>query len=69
MTKQTLVLNDEIETFFGQHCIVETDPAMSDDIDEDVPGTSQEANMGHHVQLRTGTLFHIVPRKEKRKIF
>ena len=44
---QTLVFNDEIETFFGQHCIIATDPAMSDNMDEDVPGTSQEANMGH----------------------
>ena len=60
-------LNDEIETFFAQHCIIETAPAMSDEMDEDVPGTSQEANMER--PARTGTLFHIVPRKEKRKIF
>ena len=43
---QTLVFNDEIETFLAQHCIIETDPAVSDDMDEDLPGTSQEANMG-----------------------
>ena len=60
---QTLVFNDEIETFFGQHCIIETDPAMSDDIDEDVPGTSQEANMGH-LAKNWDTLSH---RSKKRK--
>ena len=60
---QTLVFNDEIETFFGQHCITETDPAMLDDMDEDVPGTSQEANMGHPAK-NWDTLSH---RSKKRK--
>ena len=61
---QTLVFNDEIETFFGQHCIIETDPAVSDDMDEDVPGTSQEANMGHPAK-NWDTLSH---RSKKRKV-
>ena len=39
------------------------DPAMSDDMDEDVPGTSQEANMGHPAK-NWDTLSH---RSKKRK--
>ena len=59
---EALVFSDEIETFLAQHCNTKTDPVMSDDMDEDKPSTSQEANIWD-VQLRTGNLFHIVPRK------
>ena len=60
---QTLVFNDEIETLLALHCIIKTDPAMSDDMDEDVLGTSQGANMAR--PARTGTLFYIIPKKRK----